>query len=111
MDVIINLNTDQVFALAELLEKINHLPFYSFNEEQKVAVSIGLVLSEKFQKRTITLKNKKGNPNRQKVCRFTLKYHESWALKEICINQISWCNSSFQKFAVQGVINELDKHK
>lgn len=111
MDVIIKLNTDQVFAINDLLEKINHLPFYSFNEDQKIAISIGVLLSDKFQKRIITLNRKKNKPKKQKMSRFTFRYHEAWALKNICINQISWCDSSFQKFVVQGVINELDKEK
>ncbi|WP_407269327.1 hypothetical protein [Tenacibaculum maritimum] len=109
MDVVLNLSKDQIFAINSLLNKVYHLPFYAFDEEQKAAISIGALLSDKFDKKVRSIRRKAKTTKTS--FRITLKYHEAWALKNICINQIMYAENQLQKVSIQSAINELDQSK
>lgn len=111
MKTILKLSVDQVFAVNTLLNKIYELPFNSFGEAEKVAISIGVLLSDKFENKKRELHKKLDLLNRNKKVSFKLKYHEAWALKNILVNRISWLHNDYQKLNVQTTINKIDELK
>ncbi|CAL2095492.1 conserved protein of unknown function [Tenacibaculum sp. 190524A02b] len=111
MKVKLKFSVDHVLAINDLLNQVYELPFNFFNEQEKVAISIAALLSDKFEAKKRELKKNLNLLNRNKKIQFTLKYHEAWALKNICINQISLVNIDINKIRVQEVIGLLDVEK
>ncbi|TDQ22775.1 hypothetical protein [Tenacibaculum caenipelagi] len=111
MKLVLKFSVDQILAISYLLNKVYELPFNSFGEEQKIAISIGVVLADKFETKKRELKKKLSLINRNNKIQLTLKYHEAWALKNICINQISWSESEFEKLNIQSTIHLIDQAK
>lgn len=111
MKTALKLSVDQVISIANLLNKVYDLPFNSFGEEEKVSISIGILLADKFESKKRDLMKKLDLLNREKKVKMSLKYHEAWALKNICINQISWAETDFQKINIQSAIHLIDKLK
>ena len=90
---------------------VYELPFHAFSEQEKVAISIGRLLSDKFEAKKRDMQKKLDLINRNNKLQMSLKYHEAWALKNICINRISWLESDFQKRNIQNAITQIDSYK
>lgn len=108
MKVKFKLSIDQLIALSKLLLKLYDFELTQLEQQQKVAFSIGLRLSDKFDKKRKDIQKKASLFDVKKKISFTLDYYEAWALKQMCIELISWSENNYQKLAIQQIINKLD---
>lgn len=100
---------DELIAANKLLQKLYDLPFNQFESTQKIFVSIGLDLADKFDKKCKSIIKKANLFEQEKKHDTTLKFHEAWALKNICVELFSWSENEYQKTQLQNIINKLDK--
>ncbi len=109
MKVKVKLSNDELMAANKLLQKLYDLQFQQFQSNQKVFISIGLELADKFDKKYKSTIKSASLFNQKTKIGFTLKYYEAWALNSICIELFSWSENDFQKRQLQNIINKLDK--
>ncbi|MCD8405859.1 hypothetical protein G1J88_10260 [Tenacibaculum dicentrarchi] len=110
MKIQLFLKFHQLIALHKLTSKLYDLDFLTLESQEKVAVSIGLILADKFDKKIKTIQ-KKLFFDTTKDIKFTFDFFEAWALKEICIQLIGTSDSNFNKVNIQVVINKLDQER
>lgn len=87
MKIELNLTSDQVFAVAKVLQQVYDL-FPSVNSEQLSVRSIAFDLDEKFTKKRKELIKKSSLFDVDKSYKMSLKYHEALALRRIIGNLI-----------------------
>jgi hypothetical protein len=91
MKIELNLTSDQVFAVAKLLQQVYDL-FPSVHTEQLVVRSIAFDLDEKFTKKRKELIKKSSLFEANKIYKMGLKFHEADALRKIIGNLIESVN-------------------
>ncbi|WP_271406963.1 hypothetical protein [Tenacibaculum soleae] len=111
MKVKLNLNINELIALYKITDKLYDLNFMLLESEEKVAVSIGLILADKFDKKYKTIQKKLDLFEAKKPIKFTLDFYEAWALKKICIQLILITESALEKISIQKVISKLDRER
>ncbi len=109
MKIKLKFTNDELIAANTLLQKLYDLPFNQFESPQKIFVSIGVDLADKFDKKTKSIIKKSSLFTQKKKYDTTLKYHEAWALKNICIELFSWSENEYQKLQLENIISKLDK--
>ncbi|SEC44882.1 hypothetical protein SAMN04489761_3022 [Tenacibaculum sp. MAR_2009_124] len=109
MKVKIKFSVEQIVAINKLLNELYTLSFNNYNTMQKVQISIGVKLSDTFEKKKRGLYKKLDllNANEKKSMEFL--YHEAWALKELLINEIGILDNAFHKIQAQNAIDLLDE--
>ena len=111
MKVKLKFTVDQIISMSVLLYKICKINFNSLSHQEKIGISICLVLSDTFECKRRELQKKNDLFNCRKKVAVTLKYHEAWALKEMFIDKISLLENDYQKTTIQSTINLLDAAK
>ncbi|MFL0063718.1 hypothetical protein [Tenacibaculum maritimum] len=111
MKIQLFLKLHQLAALHELTNKLYDLDFLTLESQEKVAVSIGLILADKFDKKIKTIQKKLNFFDPNKDIKFTFDFFEAWALKKICIQLIGTSDSDFNKLNIQVIINKLDQER
>lgn len=100
--------TDQVFAVAKLLEQVFNL-YPATTQEEKSIRSIAYDLEEKFSNKCKQLVKKNNLFQVGKTHKLTLKYHEEHALYKIIFDLIGTVNSQKSKYDLQSLFNQLHK--
>ncbi|WBX78331.1 hypothetical protein PG911_08735 [Tenacibaculum ovolyticum] len=105
----LNLKINELISLRKITNKLYDLNFSLLEKEEKVAVSIGLILADKFDKKYKTIQKKLDLFEAKKPIKFTLDFYEAWALKKLCIELYGIGDTDFEKLGIQNVINKLDR--
>lgn len=108
MKIKFKLSIDQLIALNKLLLKLYEFDLTLLKQQQKVVFSIGLRLSDKFDKKRKDIQKKSSLFDTKKKISFTLDYYEAWSLKGICVELITLSETDYQKLSIQQIINKLD---
>ncbi|AUS06459.1 hypothetical protein [Pseudotamlana carrageenivorans] len=108
MKIELKLNNDALMAVNKLLQRTYELPV-SVNKVENVYKSIGFDLADTFDKKVKTKIKKADLFDQKKLVKFTLKFHEVWALHRILIDLMPLCDNKFLANHVQNVINKLDQ--
>lgn len=108
MIVPLKLNNDTIIAVDALLKKIYELPV-SISKEENVYKSIGYELADKFDKKTKQHLRKASLFDQKKLTKFTLKFHEAWALHEILLELKIFSENDYKKMLIQTLINTLNQ--
>ena len=109
MKVELNITSDTLFAINDLLDKIYQLPV-SLDKRENVYKSIGYDVADKISTRAKT-QIKKANLFQNKKIKFTIKYHEAWALEEILKDLLSFFtpDNDYHQNLIQNLINQLNQ--
>jgi len=110
MKIQIKLKIDALIAVSKMLESIYNLPFSVTSVTENVYISIGYDLADLFDKKVKTKIKKADLFDVKKETKFTLKYHEAWALKKILIELKPYANNTFIELQLQKIIDKLDQH-
>lgn len=102
----IKYTTDQVFAIAKLLEQVFNL-YPATTQDQKATRSIAYDLEEKFSAKRKQLIKKNSLFEVGKTHKITLKYHEELALSRIIFDLIGTVNAEKPKHDLQTKLNAL----
>ncbi len=111
MKVKLNIKLDELVAIQKITQKLYDLDFSAFDKNEKIAVSIGLILADKFDKKLKTIKKKFDLFEVKKPIKFTFDFYEAWALKQLCIELYGMGESDYSKLGIQNVINKLDRER
>ncbi|CAA0230130.1 hypothetical protein [Tenacibaculum maritimum] len=109
MKIKLKFSVDQIIAISKLLNQIYEINFNSLNTEEKLEISIGMELSDVFDRKKRNIQKKNDLFNNDKKIAITLKYHEAWGLKNIFINRIGLLDNEYQKLNIQTSINHIDR--
>ncbi|WP_299134610.1 hypothetical protein [uncultured Tenacibaculum sp.] len=111
MKVKLSIKINELISLQKITQKLYDLDFSVFDTNEKVAVSIGLHLADKFDKKLKTIRKKLDLFEADKPIRFTFDFYEAWALKKLCIELYGFGDNEFTKLGIQNVINKLDSER
>jgi len=108
MKIEININTDTLIALNSVLKQVYELPV-SNDKRENVYKSIGFDLADKFDKKCKTRVKKADLFDSKKKTKFTLKYHEAWALEEILREITPFIQNPYQVILLNKVTDTLNQ--
>jgi hypothetical protein len=100
--------SDQVFAVAKLLEQVYNLS-PSTTSDQKATRSIAFDLEEKFSSKRKQLIKNNNLFEVGKTYKMKLKYHEELALQRIIFDLLATVNAEKPKFDLQNILNFLNQ--
>jgi hypothetical protein len=98
--------SDQVFAIAKLLEQVYNL-YPATTYDQKATRSIAFDLEEKFSTKRKEIIKKNSLFEVKKTYKITLKYHEALALQRIIFDLLDTVNSDKPKFDLKTIHDYL----
>lgn len=101
-------SVEQIISISSLLNKLYQVNFNSLSTQEKLEMSIGVDLSDLFEKKKRTLQKNLDLLTAHKKTVITLKFHEAWGLKNILIHHIGESESVFQQQTLQASIHLLD---
>ncbi|PKH51890.1 hypothetical protein CXF68_14875 [Tenacibaculum sp. Bg11-29] len=109
MKIKLSIKINELISLHKITSKLYDLNFSLLEKEEKIAVSIGLILADKFDKKYKTIQKKLDLFEAKKPISFTLDFHEAWALKKLCFELYGIGENHFEKLGIQNVLNKLDR--
>lgn len=109
MKIDLKINNDKIIAVHGVLQKIHTHNLTTATVNAKVIASIWLDLADKFEKKYNEKVRGQDIFSDSKLTKFSLKYHQAWALKNILIDFQVLSDTDFQKLQLQKVINSLDQ--
>lgn len=98
--------SDQVFAIAKLLEQVYNL-YPATTYDQKATRSIAFDLEEKFSTKRKEIIKKNSLFEVKKTYKITLKYHEALVLQRIIFDLLDTVNSDKPKFDLKTIHDYL----
>lgn len=109
MEVKLKISTDTLIALGRWISLVNSIK--DSRGINKVYVSIGLELSDRFEKKCRTIERQTSIFDSKKKYSTKFKYHEAWALKELLIGMMTYVRETNQLHytLLSKLINELDQ--
>ncbi|MFL0065356.1 hypothetical protein V2595_06940 [Tenacibaculum maritimum] len=111
MKVKLKFTVDQIISISAILNKICKINFNSLSHQEKINISICLVLSDTFEMKKRDIQKKNDLFNSRKKISIALKYHQVWALNQVLIDKFSLVENEYQKFNIQNSIHLLDSKK
>lgn len=108
MKIEIKLSNDSLISINNLLKQLYEAE-NSQNKKEKVYRSIGFDLADKFDAKAKNLVKKSSLFDPKKKLKFTLKFHESWALEAILIDLNKHNSNDYQRTLIQKIINDLNQ--
>jgi chromosome condensin MukBEF complex kleisin-like MukF subunit len=108
MKIEVKITNDGLMSISALLMLL-YGKKVTTNGQEKVLLSIGYDLADKFDSKAKQLVKKSSLFDTKKRHKITLKYHEAWALEIILIEFLPFHSNEFSKNEVQKVINQLNQ--
>ena len=108
MKVELKLSNDTIIAVNQLLCQVYLLPA-SIDQQVKLMRSIIYDVADRFDKKVKTQIKKASLFDAKKRTKFTLQFHEAWALKEVLQSLYATLSNPYQQSLIQTVINTLDQ--
>lgn len=108
MKIELKLSNDSLIAINHLLKWLYESE-NSQDKKEKVFKSIGYDLSDKFDAKAKSLVKKATLFDSKKKIKFSLKFHEAWALEQILIDLKPHNPNDYQRNLIQKTINDLNQ--
>jgi Holliday junction resolvasome RuvABC DNA-binding subunit len=107
MKIELKMNNDTLMAINNALEVLYYHEVSGVTA--KVAKSIALDVSDKFDSKCRSLAKKATLFDTKKKHKMTFKYHEAWALYGMLLELIQYVDNVYQDTLIRKVINTLDQ--
>lgn len=108
MKIELKMNNDTLMAIAKMLQGVYTMPV-SMDRREKVYRSISYDLADKFDAKYRTKIKKSDLFDQKKLTKFSLKFHEAFALQQILMDLIQEVDNDLNRTLAQKVINALDQ--
>ncbi len=109
MEIKLKISTDTLFALGRWFTQVNYIRYS--NGINRVWISIGLELSDRFDKKCKTIERQTSMFDSKKKHSLKLKYYEGWAFKELLVVIVPFVKieNPLHYSLLSKVIDELDQ--